>query len=479
MKKAVLIILVLLPGLGLSAQKSVNRILLPISKDSTAAVVGYSLRDEERARGMSEGDGLVETFFDASSLVHLSEKDAVEGRITYRNGKKRNVRWNTASDFGLLYPYVLADSLGGDLSGESYSFHGGYSRRVGDLFLGGRASYRALHEYRDFDPRPRAITSDFSVDLSTGFLAGGNHLVDLTAGYRRYHQSLSVIFADMRGANTAEFHMTGLGSHFSRFQSIGGYANTRYRGHGLTAAADFIPLNSSGLDAGVSYGFFSSVRHLVNQNEAPITELATHTFEGRVFWLSSQHWGKWAAGADASAELRRGDENIVSNLVTGNFETLLKMRMYYRDEYSADIWAELFYKAFHTRPSVGFTTFDASHLYPARKISLRTVSAELPVEFSLPSKTLSVKISGSSGVDISSDGTFMIPSEYTMERLLNDMKSQFEVVSDTRIRLSGGFSLGKDIGKGFSLILGGRISRWIYAGGYGATLAEFSCGISL
>ena len=83
MRKAALIILVLLPGLSMSAQKSVNRILLPFSKDSTTAVVGSSLRDEERARGMSEGDGLVETFFDASSLV------AVFSRSAYRSPLKR------------------------------------------------------------------------------------------------------------------------------------------------------------------------------------------------------------------------------------------------------------------------------------------------------------------------------------------------------------------------------------------------------
>lgn len=36
----------------------------------------------------------------------------------------KNLKWNETTDWELLYPYLLADLVGGDLSKEIYSFTG-------------------------------------------------------------------------------------------------------------------------------------------------------------------------------------------------------------------------------------------------------------------------------------------------------------------------------------------------------------------
>ena len=476
MRKCAVILLILSTLHPLGAQESVNRILLPYLKDSTRAVAGYQMRNEQRPRSMQEGSGISEGYFDASSLKRLSKDDAFEGSITYRRGKRKGIRWNTGSDYDLLYPYVLADSLSGDLSKESYDFYGGYSHRSGNLLLGGKFSYRALHEYRDTDPRPRAITSDFKATVSLGYVLG-NNLLDISAGYRRYHQSLGVTFMNRKGANTAEFHMTGLGSHFRRFESTGGYTNTRYRGEGFNAYALLSPMEKYGLSASAGYEYFHSTRHLVSQNEAPITELSTHTLSADVSWRGRTGRGEWAAGVEGSLETRLGTENIVSNLITGNFGTLLEMRMYSRYEYGLSLWGEFIRAGLKTRPSVSAYRSEESHKYPGRNISMSILSADIPVRYSLRVLKMSVGISAGAGADFSPSSLFSIPEEYTMPLLLADMRSQFEVLTDTRIRLMGGISLSKDIGKGVSLTLDAAIERWKYIGGYSSTLVNVCAGV--
>jgi len=477
MRKLTIIIIAYFAAiLPLHGQESVNRILLPSVKDSARAVIGYDFRDEDRARSPQNGHGISEGYLDASSIKRLSDKDAFEGRITYLNGKRKGIKWNSGSDYDLLYPYVLADSLSGDLSRESYIFHGSYSHKTGRFFLGGKAEYRALHEFRQVDPRPRAISSDFKISLSGGCQVG-NHLLDLTAGYRRYHQSLAVDFANIRGANTTEFHMTGLGSHFTRFSGTTAFTNTRYRGQGMSLALDYLPFMDAGISAGAAYSLFNSVRHLVNQNEAPITELTTHKLTAYAFYKHDLERGFWAAGANGGAEFRRGRENIVSNLITGNFETLLEMEMYSKDEFTAEIWGELSIGDFRARPSFEFTESDASYRYPGRKMNITILSADIPASFGFRIGETPLRISAGAGVDYSPANIFSIPVEYTMPLLLEDMRDQFDVLTDTRIRLLGSVLASRDIGKGMELTFEAKFSRWIYAGGYGANLLGTALGI--
>ncbi len=47
------------------------------------------------------------------------------GTAHYANGKTRHIRYNETTDFDLLYPYVMADTVGGGVSRkETYDFTG-------------------------------------------------------------------------------------------------------------------------------------------------------------------------------------------------------------------------------------------------------------------------------------------------------------------------------------------------------------------
>ena len=76
------------------------------------------LRSESRPILQPEGDGALVGTFRADSYLRLDERSVVTAGASYERGRTDNVRWNSTADYRLLRPFVLADSVGGDLSTE-------------------------------------------------------------------------------------------------------------------------------------------------------------------------------------------------------------------------------------------------------------------------------------------------------------------------------------------------------------------------
>ena len=478
------LLMLLLPFLGAAGQDfSVGTVLCHPGADSTEVSAGWRLRAEDRPRLMQEGSGLSEGFFDARVRRHLSSDEAVRGHASYRRGIKRAVRWNSASDFDLLYPYVLADSVGGDLQTETYSFGGAYACRRGRLVSGISGTYRALHEYRQVDPRPRNITSDFSVDASAGY-AFGTYVADLTLGYRRYFQTQTVSFMNQRGANTSEFHLTGLGSHFGRFEGTSAYTSTYYRGQGFQAGCSVYPQAGAGLRAGVLFSHISFVRHLSSQNEAPITQLGVDRVRGFAQWLSNGRGGRYAVTGQLLYERRAGQEHVIANMSTGSFETLMKLPMYARHSVRGSLTGEMSRLlpsggAWSLRPVLAVYASRAEHRYPSREASLLLLSASLRAGRLLPLGRRALLDAGiASGFTASPSHSLSLPSAYTMPRLLEDYQAQFAVLTDSRTDLLADARLSFRAGEaGVSPYLRACVCHGFHGGGYGTDGALLSVGL--
>ena len=136
----------------------------------TSASASWVRRGEEAPLLQEEGRIAGEGVIDIETLVRLNDNSAVRGSVQYRNGIKKGVMWNSSSDYDVVRPYAVVDSVGGDVRREEYSFSGGYAARSGRLHYGFNGSYRALHEYRMVDPRPRNIVSDLAFSSALGYL---------------------------------------------------------------------------------------------------------------------------------------------------------------------------------------------------------------------------------------------------------------------------------------------------------------------
>ncbi|MDE6050125.1 MAG: hypothetical protein K2G08_00410, partial [Paramuribaculum sp.] len=88
------------------------------------------------------------------------------GAASYSGGHEFNPVWNESSDLGLIYPYVVADSIGGNIKSETYSLGGGYADHTDRWAWGATISYVAGLHYRNVDPRPRNVTG--RLDISAG-----------------------------------------------------------------------------------------------------------------------------------------------------------------------------------------------------------------------------------------------------------------------------------------------------------------------
>jgi len=327
--------------------------------------LNFNLREESQAYLPQNGDGLRLGEFKADSRRKWG-KSAVRGGVSYQRGYKKNVCWNTSSDFELLYPYVLADSVGGKLQMEQYAFYGAWAGHAGDWTLGAEGNYRALHEYRDVDPRPRNISSDFKARFSAAH-PFHSYLAGINLSYRKYHQSQSVSFYDRSGANTVEMHFTGLGTTFARFTSPTSNSSTRYKGHGFEASLLLQPLDGKRLYAGLSYNLTNFRRLLINQNEVPITDLLVQEVSAFSAYSWQKNVFKAALEGELSYELRQGTENIIDNGKTGIYEKLADLTMYRNRVISLDVKSALSGRLpLVFSPKLGGKVFLSEYVYPQK-----------------------------------------------------------------------------------------------------------------
>jgi hypothetical protein len=117
----------------------------------------------------------------------------VWGEAAYSNGKFFGKEYNNVADFQLLYPDVVADSLGGDTHRERYLFSGGYAIAHQEWMLGGELKFRAEQEYRTYDPRMRSVVSDLTLKAGAARRVG-HYRLGLSAEGNIYRQTADVDF---------------------------------------------------------------------------------------------------------------------------------------------------------------------------------------------------------------------------------------------------------------------------------------------
>lgn len=393
--------------------------------DRTEAQIGFNGRSEREPLLQQEGSGLAEGYVDVKTGVRFNKNTRLLGGATYRRGVKRNVRWNTTSDFMLLYPYVLADSTGGDLQSETYAFHGSYVLKKGKAIFGLRGKYRALHEYRQVDPRPRNITSDFNAAASVGYDLG-TVTADLTASYRKYHQLQSVDFYNNRGASTSEMHFTGLGSHYGRFASTGTYVNTRYKGNGFSTSLGLRSNGGEGWTAGLGYTYFDVVRHLINQNEAPFSNLAIQQADAFVFYRRLSGRIVFSLGADARYECRLGTENVIDNLAGGMFNTLIGITQYRNDIIDVALSGCLERGPWNIMPILRFYSTNAAYKDPSRRMLISSCDASVRLGWAKSQGQRIYKIAGTAGYITNINSSIHIPSAFTDPVIKDFYDKQFQ-----------------------------------------------------
>ena len=231
--------------------------------------LGIDMQHQSRAFVPEKGNGYTLPYLKVSTHHSLNERSTVWGEASYMTGKQHNVKWNSTSDYDLLQPYILADTLGGDTRRERYSVSGGYATSINRWLLGAEMLVRAEQEYRGHDPRMRGIVTDLTLRLGGGYDLGRYRLGAAVEG-NIYKQTNSVAFYREEGV-IPEYQMTGLGTEYSRFS--GDKRSLYYDGGGMAVVLHASPIGQSGPYADVTLDEHRYHRKLAEYNSMPLTDL--------------------------------------------------------------------------------------------------------------------------------------------------------------------------------------------------------------
>lgn len=302
----------------------------------STVTAGWKSRYEKNAAAVWQGDRASTGLFSADSYLRFGGKSVAFIGAEYENGILDNVDWNSTADYELLYPYVLIGSAKGKVHHELYSFSGGCAGRFGKWVYGVSGGYRALHEYRRIDPRPRSKVNDLKIEASLSRMIGRHYALGAAADIRIYKQMMDVSYFNEAGAFTPQYHYIGLGQTFGRFDGAT-YTETRHKGFGYGFRLSLVPTGRDGFLATLAYSRLKMNRQLHEINEAPITVLWTDRCEaGLAYNAKSDAWN-YTLSLGGIYERRQGEEAVIDNGLMGEFKILDRHTMYDRHRYCATL----------------------------------------------------------------------------------------------------------------------------------------------
>lgn len=427
----------------------------------SSASLGWRFRQERMPVILQCGDGISAAEADVRAHQVLDGRSVAYAAVGYENALVRNVSWNSTSDYLLLYPYVMADTVGGDLNREKYAFRGGYARRDGAFAYGLEASYRALHEYRQRDPRPRNVTADFSFRASAGYVAGG-YVSGLYGGTRLYRQVSDIAFYNESGANTSEIPMTGLGSYYVRFSGTGAYLSQHHRGSGWSLGWYLEPLEESGCYASFSWDRLSVERQLARQNSAPITRLDVSDLRGTISW----RFPRTLLTAYAFRQMRRGNEMVLDNGANNEYRVLGVFEMYTGKVREAGIAAVRAFgparNEWTVSPEMSWRDFRAGYLYPYREMSVSGLEVRLGSSWRRYSEDWMFSLQLTPQGRIGLGGRLSIPEEHTEARLSEMVHYGYRALLSDRFGILADLEVGRRVrgGRAISLALRTRLHHY-------------------
>lgn len=283
----------------------------------------YDNRSSDEPYLLQEGTRHFSLALRAETYLKLTRHSSVWGSAAYTNGRHKRLRFISTSDFGLLYPLVLADTTGGGTHYEQYSFSGGYAGKVGKLTLGAEMIFRAEQEYRNYDMRMRGVVSDLTLKGGARY-AMGNYDAGAAFEGNVYRQDNDVTFFNDAGG-IGEYAMMGLGNIFNRF------VNTKqsmfFKGGGVKLRLDVMPHGKGGIFGNADLSHYSYEMQNYNNNDYPMATLFVQSAEGR---LGYRHNGtlRWAAYFSTAFSKRSNDEHYAGTSNTSFYPELVTLTKY-------------------------------------------------------------------------------------------------------------------------------------------------------
>lgn len=301
-----------------------NPVLMGMAADVSLSAVGASATDTHRNGDPQRGTGSDRWQLGAATYTHTTGM-TLWGDASYSAGRTRDVVWNETADIDLIYPYITADSVGGDINSEYYSLGGGCSLTGSSWGWGVSAHYTAAQHYRAIDPRPRNITGLLDLGIGVSHKAWGGYTAAASLDVRRYTQSSDIDFKSETGVEKI-YHLTGLGNHYARFAGLGQSAH--YGGYRYGASVNLYPDTRRGLSLSVTASRFTFTKVLDDLNKLPLADAWHNELQAQVALLAPSEHTDWAVSCLFKAYRRHGAENIFGDASSNIYPQIGSLEMY-------------------------------------------------------------------------------------------------------------------------------------------------------
>lgn len=327
--------------------------------------LGIDLERQSMAYVPEKGKGYTLPYLKVNTYHHLNERSAVWGEASYMTGRQHDIKWNSTSDYDLLQPYILADTLGGDTRRERYSISGGYAMHLTRWHLGAEMLVRAEQEYRGHDPRMRGIVTDLTLRLGAGYDLGRYHMGASVEG-NIYKQTNSVAFYREEGV-IPEYQMTGLGTEYSRFS--GDKRSLYYDGGGVALSLHASPMSQRGMYGDITVEEHRYHRKLAEYNSMPLTDLYNERATATIGWKREDARRRIAAFGHIDYSRRTGNEHIGGTSDARYFPVIGCLTMYKGHLLHGHIGALYGKGRWNVVLTVGYKSQNEEYIYPHREMN--------------------------------------------------------------------------------------------------------------
>lgn len=426
--------------------------------------LGIDMERQSKAFVLEKGTGFTLPYLTASTYHHLNDRMTVWGEASFTTGRQHHVTWNSTSDYDLLQPYILADTLGGDTRRERYAFSGGCAARLDKWSFGGEMNVRAEQEYRGHDPRMRGVVTDVTLSLGTGFQSKFCQLgLALTGNI--YKQTNSVAFYREEGV-IPEYQMTGLGTVYSRFS--GDKRSIYYDGGGLTLRLHASHNGSTGLYGDASLSTHRYHRKLAEYNSMPLTDLYNEQAGTTIGWRKEGSQQRIAVFGHFNYQRRTGNEHIGGTSDARYFPVIAWLTMYKSGHIDTHVGA-LYGKHFwNLTMKAGYTTLTEEYVFPHRQMDVSHTYLTIVGQcFIRPTKKLLLTVDAQASMYINTHEKMSMPQANMEPMFIQLMQHKHEFSSASYTDLGAGvradyawkqsrFGLFAELGGGMTLCSAGE-----------------------
>lgn len=439
---------------------------------------GYRREADSRAIDVQSGTG--ESTWGLSADSYIKHKSStLWGSASYRNGMLRDIRWNESSDAALIYPYFTADSIGGDMHTETYSFAGGYADHTDRWAWGATLSYNAGLYYRNVDPRPRNTTG--RLDISAGGavrIGASDYHAGVSANFRKYKQSCDIEFVNELSDNSI-WHLTGLGTHYERFAG-NGYSHY-YNGHRWGATANLFPSTLRGAVASVEFTSFSFDHILTGLNKLPLESATDNRLSATAGWLAPGAVHDFAAMAELSYGKRTGTENIFGDPAGSVYPQIGALELYRHTLTEARLnmlwqWHASRQTLLSANPGVKWNRSDETYADPRRRLLLSSVTPSVTVRGARTFGSLwHVSLSATFACAIPVDNICELPVNNSIPAGMQAVDTdRYDILSKSNSLAGVRLNLTRAVNDRYAFCLTASYSRRSYMAGIHSDLADIA-----